>query len=72
MCEKDFKFLYHYAYIAMEENIKLFKYLSDELIINPYILLYSFNNQECIYFYGANDRQYESSYCSSWNLFKKP
>lgn len=54
MGEKDFKFLYHYAYIAMEENIQLFKYLSDELIINPYILLYCFNNQECIYFYGDN------------------
>lgn len=52
MGERDFKCLYLYAYIAMDKNIDLFKYLNYSLISDPYVLLYKFDNQECIYFYG--------------------
>lgn len=54
MGERDFKSLYLYAYIAMDENIELFKYLSHHLILDPCVLLHKFNNNECIYFYGEN------------------
>ena len=54
MGERDFKALYLYGYIAMDENIELFKYLSHYLILDPCVLLYKYNNQEVIYFYGDN------------------
>ena len=58
MIEKNYNgFLYLYAYIAMEKNSKLFEYLSDEIIFDPYNVLYNFNGCECIYLYGDNKEE---------------
>ena len=51
--EKHFYFTSMYSYIAFEKGIDVFKYLSDDLINNPYIVLTSDSNQ-AIFFYGEN------------------
>ncbi len=51
--ERHFYFTSMSAYIAFEPGIDVFKYLSDELVSNPYIMLLSDTNQG-IYFYGKD------------------
>ena len=51
--ERHFYFSSMYSYLVFENGIDVFKFLSDELVSNPCVMLMS-NTNQAIYFYGKD------------------